>query len=109
MITIIFCTDKSGLCGFDISGHSGYAEAGSDIVCAAVTSAVRYAECVMNDVLCCSVPFEVCEESAGIKMNLGSALSQSKRSYCSALLQVLREYFGQLEEEYPDYIEVSEV
>ena len=27
--------------GFSVSGHSGYAEEGSDIVCAAVSSAVR--------------------------------------------------------------------
>ena len=40
---------------FEVKGHSGYAEAGSDIVCAAVTSAVRLVECSLNDVLgCCS-------------------------------------------------------
>ena len=37
--------------GFSVSGHSGYAEAGSDIICAAVTTAVRFAECTINDVL----------------------------------------------------------
>ena len=28
--------------GFECSGHSGYAEAGSDIVCAAISTAVQY-------------------------------------------------------------------
>lgn len=28
--------------GFECKGHSGYAEAGSDIVCAAVSTAVQY-------------------------------------------------------------------
>jgi len=37
--------------GFAVSGHSGYAEEGSDIVCAAVSSAVNFAECTINDVL----------------------------------------------------------
>ena len=39
------------LMGYRAEGHTGYAEAGSDIVCAAVTSAVRLAECTINDVL----------------------------------------------------------
>ena len=30
--------------GFEARGHSGYAEAGADIVCAAVTSAIRLVE-----------------------------------------------------------------
>ena len=37
--------------GFTCKGHSGYAEAGSDIVCAAITSAIRMTECALNDVL----------------------------------------------------------
>ena len=28
--------------GFECSGHSGYSEAGSDIVCAAISTAVQY-------------------------------------------------------------------
>ena len=28
--------------GFECSGHSGYAESGSDIVCAAISTAVQY-------------------------------------------------------------------
>ena len=40
MIQVSFLTLKSGeLVGFWIQGHSGYAEEGSDIVCAAVSSA----------------------------------------------------------------------
>ena len=41
----------SRITGFDVQGHSGYAEAGADIVCAAITSAVRLVEATVNDVL----------------------------------------------------------
>lgn len=41
MIQAEFYRKNGSLCGFDIGGHSGYAEAGSDIVCAAVSSAVQ--------------------------------------------------------------------
>ena len=38
--------------GFTVSGHAGYAEAGSDIVCAAATSAVQLVCNTITDVLC---------------------------------------------------------
>ena len=31
-----FVTDFGGITGFDIQGHSGYDESGSDIVCSSV-------------------------------------------------------------------------
>ena len=35
MTTVTFLTEGKRIIGFDAKGHSGYAEAGSDIVCAA--------------------------------------------------------------------------
>ena len=45
-----FFTEDERITGFTVSGHSGYAEAGSDIVCAAVSTAVTMAEAVINEV-----------------------------------------------------------
>lgn len=39
MIDIRFIKDKTFITGFEIKGHSGYSEEGSDIVCASVSSA----------------------------------------------------------------------
>lgn len=36
-----FFTSGQSLCGFEVSGHAGYADKGEDIVCAAVSSAVQ--------------------------------------------------------------------
>lgn len=41
MIRAAFYKSQGLLTGFAFSGHSGYAEAGKDIVCAAVSSAVQ--------------------------------------------------------------------
>ena len=40
MITAVFSMREGKPCGFFIQGHSGFAPAGSDIVCSAVSSAV---------------------------------------------------------------------
>ena len=39
-----FFTEDDRITGFSISGHSGYAEAGADIVCAAISAVVTMAE-----------------------------------------------------------------
>ena len=40
MITVTFNCSDNLICGFTISGHSGFSEEGSDIVCAAVSTLV---------------------------------------------------------------------
>lgn len=41
MIRVVKLRDEQGtLCGFCCSGHSGYAESGSDIICSAVSALV---------------------------------------------------------------------
>ena len=51
MTRVEFFDQDGRITGFSCSGHSGYAEEGSDIVCAAVSTAVKFAECTINDVL----------------------------------------------------------
>ena len=41
MTTVTFLTEDARIIGFDVQGHSGWGESGEDIVCAAITSAVR--------------------------------------------------------------------
>ena len=93
--------------GFAVSGHSGYAEAGSDIVCAAVTSAVRFAECTINDVLGNHANTKVDEDMPRITLTIPAVCDDE-----DAVLAVLTGFMltmCSLRDEYPDYIEVMEV
>ena len=92
--------------GFTAQGHSGYAEAGSDIVCAAVTSTIRMTECAVNDVLGLEASVKVREDS--VSLRLPGGLSQSSESTCQTLLTALMLYLTELHEEYPQHILVVE-
>jgi hypothetical protein len=109
MTTASFTMDGSRVTGFTIEGHSGLAEAGEDILCAAVTSAVRLTECAVNDVLGLSAPVKVDEETATISLKLPRSLEGEAESLCQTLLTALMVYLVQLQEEYPDNIIVMEV
>ena len=108
MTTVTFHTEGSRIIGFDAAGHSGFAPEGEDIVCAAVTSAVRLVECTVNDVLGLCAGVKVHEASAQISLRLPGGLDPTAESTCQSLLTGLMVYFAQLHDEYPDNIEVLE-
>ncbi len=107
MISFEFVRKKGVLSGFTVSGHSGYAEQGADIVCAAVSSAVR---------LCCNgvtetarIPARVTarEENAEISLSLPKGLRGEQLQTAGLLLESLLLEAGLLAEEYPDFVKVT--
>ena len=111
MTTVVFRMEGDRITGFEARGHSGYAEAGADIVCAAVTSAirlVRLVEATVNDVLGLAASVKVREQDASISLHLPGGLSPTAESTCQSLLAGLMVYFSALHDEYPDNIEVLE-
>lgn len=108
MTSVTFLTEEGRINGFDAEGHSGYAEAGEDIVCAAITSAVRLIDATINEVmgLCASV--KVDEKNGTIAFRLPGGLSQTAESTCQSLLTGLMVYLAELHDEYPENVEVME-
>ena len=109
MTTVQFHTEGSRITGFEARGHSGYAEEGADIVCAAVTSAVRLTECAINDVLCLEASVKVSERDASVTLKLPSRLEDSVEETCQTLLAAFLLHLVNLAEEYPENITVLEV
>ena len=108
MTTVTFYTEKGRIAAFSSRGHSGYAEEGADIVCAAVTSAIRLVEATVNDVLGLAAAVKVRPEDAFISLRLPGGLSPSAESASQAVLAGLMVYLTQLRDEYPENIEVLE-
>ena len=108
MTTITFRMEGDRITGFDSQGHSGYAEEGADIVCAAITSAIRLVEATINDVLGLAASVKVREEDASISLRLPGGLSPTAESTCQTLMTGLMVYFAQLHDEFPENIEVLE-
>ena len=109
MITASFRLEGDRIVGFTVKGHGGLAEEGSDVLCAAVTSAVRLAECAVNDVLGLEAAVKVRQKDAYLSLKLPAKLGQTAESTCQTLMTALMVHFAQLHEEYPDHIIVLEV
>ena len=93
--------------GFSVSGHSGYAEAGKDIVCAAVSAIVTMAEATINDVCGAKAKVRVKEDGARVTLTLPASCDEEET--VQAVLAGMMLTLCGLRDDYPDYIEVLEV
>ena len=93
--------------GFSVSGHSGYAESGSDIVCAAITAIVTMAEATINEVCGAKAKVRVKNEYARVTLTLPASCDEEES--IQAVLAGMLLTLCSLRDDYPDYIEVLEV
>ena len=107
MTTITFHMKNGRIQGFTCEGHSGYAEAGADIICAAVTTAVRLAECTITDVLGFSAKVRINEQDARISLTLPADALEDEAAQATLTGMMLT--LCELRDENPDYIDVLEV
>ena len=102
-----FFMEGDRITGFTVYGHSGYAEAGSDIVCAAVSAIVTMAEATINEVCGAKAKVRVKEEDARVTLTLPASCDEED-SVQAVLAGMMLTLIG-LRDDYPDYIEVLEV
>ena len=102
-----FFTEDGRITGFSVSGHSGYSEAGTDIVCAAISAVVTMAEATINDVCGAKAKVRVKEEDARVTLTLPTSCDEEES--VQAVLSGMMLTLISLREDYPDYIEVLEV
>ncbi len=102
-----FFTEGDRITGFTVSGHSGYAEKGQDIVCAAISAVVTMAEATINDVCGAKAKVRVKEEDARITLTLPASCDEEET--VQAVLAGMLVTLCNLRDDYPDYIEVMEV
>ena len=102
-----FFTEDDRITGFSVSGHSGYAESGKDIICAAVSAVVTMAEATINDVCGAKAKVRVKEDDARITLTLPASCDEEES--VQAVLAGMMLTLCSLRDDYPDYIEVLEV
>ena len=102
-----FFVEDERITGFSVSGHSGYAESGSDIVCAAISAVVAMTEATINDICGAKAKVRVKDEQARITLTLPATCEEEDT--IQAVLAGLMVYLINLRDQYSDYIEVLEV
>ena len=99
MTKATFYFDENGPYGFLISGHSGFAESGEDIVCASVSSVAYMVANTITEILRVNAEIEVNDG----KMKL--IINKEQRHITKDILLGLKLHLEGLEEQYPEFIE----
>ena len=112
MTTIVFYKAGGFYYGFEEQGHTGYAEAGEDILCSALSSMTMLIINAIEVSYASSVDYTIDEETADIKLIAKSALPEyekdEKKQYAvSGLIQAYYYQLMDLIEDYYDYLDVK--
>ena len=107
MTKVEFFRDGARITGFSVSGHSGYAEEGSDIVCAAISAVVGMTDATINDVCGGKAKVRVKEADARVTLTLPTVCEEEEA--IQAVLAGMMLYLLSLRDDYSDFIEVLEV
>ena len=101
MIEAIFTVTDKVIQGFEISGHSDYSEQGSDIICAAVSSAAYMAANTVTEVQ--SLSAEITEQDGLMKLSLSPKDAKAAEVVLNGLLL----HLNALSQEYSQFIKVN--
>jgi uncharacterized protein YsxB (DUF464 family) len=112
MTKIVFFRSGGVFYGFEEQGHTGYGEAGDDILCAAVSSMTMFLVNTIEVAYASHVDYDIEEGATLIRVRAKAALpefeSDDYKRY--AVSGIIMGYYLQLSdmlEEYGDYLDVS--
>jgi uncharacterized protein YsxB (DUF464 family) len=100
MVKVNFFTSDNGITGFEISGHSDFADEGSDIICSAVSSAAYMTANTLTDIVKCQADIDVSD--GFMKFHVCSKLSDAQQ-----ILEGLKLHTEALAADYPNNIKVT--
>ena len=101
MTTAKFLFSDDTIVSFEVSGHSGYAEEGEDIVCSAVSSAIYMAANTIIEIMKLNPEAEVRDGYLKIQMNSDDA-RKSK-----VITDGLYLHLSQLQGQYPNNLKLE--
>ena len=92
-----FFTENDRITGFSISGHSGYAEQGSDIVCASVSSSAYMAANTVTEII--GADAQIALDDGYLKFTV-----ETDDEFVQVVLKGLQLHVNALADDYSDYI-----
>lgn len=107
MIKVLIVRDKTGLIRrISVKGHSGYDEAGKDIVCAAVSAVAYTAAGAMEDLV--GIKGFWREKDGKMEIRLPRDIGEESRKTAGIILETAAIGFKQIQLGYEDFVSVTD-
>lgn len=105
-ITVTFKSEL--IYAIEVTGHSGYSEAGSDIICSAVSTLTQNCEMGLKEMLKINTKFILDENKPYLYVELPESLSESDLHDSQIILKSTYLGLKDLADSYPKYISIKE-
>ena len=97
---------KNGnIIGYKASGHSGYSEQGSDIICSAISTSLQITLIGIQEVLKLKVDFKINDGFLDVDLK---NISLDKLTQTNILTEAMAIFLKELTKQYPKYIRLVE-
>lgn len=97
---------KNGnIIGYKASGHSGYSEQGSDIICSAISTSLQMTLLGIQEVLKLKVDFKINDGFLDVDLK---NISLDKLTQTNILTETMAIFLKELTKQYPKYIRLVE-
>ena len=97
---------KNGnIIGYKASGHSGYSEQGSDIICSAISTSLQMTLIGIQEILKLKVNFKINDGFLDVDLK---NISQDKLTQTNILTEAMAMFLKELTKQYPKYIRLVE-
>ena len=110
MTKIVFFRSGGVFYGFEEQGHTGYGEAGDDILCAAISSMTMFLINTVEVAYDSPVDYEISEDDTRVRVRAKAALPEFeaddyKRYAVSGIMMGYYMQLGDMLEEYGDFLD----
>ena len=114
MTTVVFYKTNGFYYGFEEQGHTGYGEAGDDVLCAALSAMTMLIINTIEVSYASDVDYRIDEKTTDVKLIVKSALpkyekDEKKQFAVSGLIQAYFFQLMDLVEEYYEFLDVKEI
>ena len=107
MTKIVFFKKGEDFVRIESRGHAGYADQGSDVVCAGVSALLQGAALGVLKVAGVKARYEVNEKEGALLLELPKEMTEGEKRDCRVLLRTLYESVSDLRDGYSEFISVE--
>ena len=107
MTKIVFHKQGEDFVRIESQGHTGYADHGEDIVCAAISALLQGAALGVLKVAGVKAQYRVNEQKGSLRLEIPQGIAPDARHDCNVILETLLVSVKDLAEGYSEYIEVE--
>lgn len=103
---VFYQSDKGEILGFEASGHAGYGEYGSDIVCAAISALTQATAGGLSEVVKAPVKTKTDEDTGYLSCLIDSGCDDETLSKAQILLVTMKMALTEISRDYPGTIRI---